>query len=199
MPSAKGWGYRNRRDPRRRCPHTGATVRPSLLLELREGRLQNREDLLPFRRLVGIPGAPCAPVRPPVRDLVLDAGHERAVRVLVNLPDPLVGQDVPVVLRARGDPGSGGRAALPLLDRREREVPPVRLDLALPPYPVGIDSGVLPADAHPRVRPSAELLEIVVGHTWSSLSLPRVWTLLRGVDESAPRCLEDLVATRKRL
>src|SRR6266571_798435 len=59
-------------------------------LQAREGRLEDRGDPVALGGLPRVFGAPLPPLRPPVRDPVFDPRHERVVRVLVDLPDPLV-------------------------------------------------------------------------------------------------------------
>src|SRR5206468_10605464 len=133
-------------------------------LQAREGRLEDRGDPVALGGLPRVFGAPLPPLRPPVRNPVFDPRHERVVCVLVDLPDPLVCEDVPVILRLRRDPRTFRRAPLPLFQRGERELPPVRGDLPLSPEAVGVDPGMFPADGHPRVFLALELLEIVVAH-----------------------------------
>src|SRR5207245_10475303 len=81
-----------------------------------------------------------------------------------DVPEPLRGQDVPMMLRADRDPGPSRRVALPLFERCEGELPLVRRDLRLVPQAVRIEPRVLPANGHPRVRLSLELLDVVVRH-----------------------------------
>src|SRR2546425_3948278 len=134
------------------------------MLHIPECVLEDPDNRVPFRGLVRIPAAPLPPTGPLVRDLVLHARHERVVRVRVNLPDPLVREEVPVELGAPLRPGHRGRRPLPLLDRPERELPPIRRDLTLVPEAVRVDPRVLSADGHARVLFPLEFLEVVVRH-----------------------------------
>src|SRR3990170_4857247 len=126
--------------------------------------LENRDLFLRFGLRVGVFVAPLPPVRPFVRELVLQAIHECRVAVGVNFPDSLVCQEIPVVLRLWRCAGSRGCASLPLLDRLERELPLVWSDFALVPKPVRIDPGVAAADRPSPVLLPLELLQIVVAH-----------------------------------
>jgi len=95
-------------------------------------------------------------------DPVLDALHDSLVGVLVHFPDPLVGEDEPVV----PGPGEGSRTLRghhgPLLLRQEGEDPAVRRHLALLPDAVGILPDMRSPDGHAGVDLSPELLQIVV-------------------------------------
>src|SRR5512137_22668 len=88
-----------------RFPHTS-------LLQLRKLLFKNPDQDLPLRLMVRIFRAPAPPVRPLMSDLILDPFHDRLIRVLVHLPDPLVGDDEPVV----PCPGKGSRALRGLLE-----------------------------------------------------------------------------------
>jgi len=103
-------------------------------------------------------------VGPLVGDLVLDPFHDGLVGVPVHLPDPLVGEDEPVVLCPREDPRHLRGPPGPLLLREEGEFPAVRRHLPLLPDAVGILPDMRSPDGHAGVDLSPELLQIVVRH-----------------------------------
>jgi len=75
---------------------TSLTARP--VLKVCQVRLENPDQDLPLRLIIRVFSTPVAPGGPLVGYLVLDPLHERLVRILVQLPDFLVGKDEPVIL-----------------------------------------------------------------------------------------------------